>query len=190
MLNNEIKAATKAAHQQLEKAVVLRLKNIRSDVDYAEFLKHFYAYFYVVEQAIAPFITAEVLPDYAERRNSAYLRRDIEALGSNLSELPAAVAPTVNTTVEALGAMYVLEGSIMGGPYIVQLLQKQGIAKGFSFFSGYGETMGRMWGGFTAVLNTAAVSPEQREAAISKASETFSKFGDVFLGTVNEVPAN
>ncbi len=83
MLSTNIKEATKAAHQNLEKKVVLKLKSIRSDEDYADFLKHFYAYFNHVEKAIKPYITTGLLPDYAERRNSSYLKRDIEALGFN-----------------------------------------------------------------------------------------------------------
>ncbi len=187
MLSNEIKEATKVAHQQLEKTVVLRLKNIRSAADYADFLKHFYAYFRAVELAIAPFITADVLPDYPQRRNSAYLKRDIEDLGGDTTGLPAALAPAIGDAAEAMGALYVLEGSIMGGPYIVQLLRKYGMETGFSFFAGYGEDTGRLWEAFTAALNAVASSPERRQAAIAMADETFRRFGDVFVATVSEV---
>ncbi len=189
MISNELKAATRVAHQQLEKTVVQRLKNIRSEADYAAFLTYFYAYFHAVEKAIAPYITPEVLPDYGERRNSTCLRQDVEALGGSIEELPSVVAPTISTTVEALGALYVLEGSIMGGPYIVQMLRKHGIDKGFSFFSGYGENTGRMWDAFTAVLNASVTSTGQQEAALAKANETFSRFGNVFAGT-EEIPAS
>lgn len=181
MLSNEIKEATKVAHQQLEKTVVLRLKNIRSAADYADFLKHFYAYFHAVERAIAPFITPDVLADYPQRRNSSYLKRDIEDLGGETTELPAAFAPAVGNAAEAMGALYVLEGSIMGGPHIVQMLRRYGMETGFSFFSGYGEDTGRMWGVFTTALNSVAASPEQRQAAVAAANKTFSRFGDVFV---------
>lgn len=186
MLSNEIKEATKVAHQQLEKTVVQRLKEIRSAADYASFLKVFYAYFRAVEQAIAPFVTPEVLPDYPQRRNASYLRRDIEALGGGVDELPEAVAPAISNPAEAMGALYVLEGSIMGGPYIVQMLRKYGMETGFSFFSGYGEETGSMWAAFTTALNATAQTDEAREAAIRKASETFSRFGNAFAGTVSE----
>lgn len=180
MLSNEIKEATKQAHQELEKTVVQRLKEIRSETDYARFLSYFYAYFHTVEQAIAPYITLEILPDYAQRRNSAYLRQDIEALGGQLTDLPAASAPVVTNALEAMSALYVLEGSIMGGPYIVQMLRKYGMEKGFSFFSGYGAHSGVMWSAFVSALDGLAQSAEQREAAIGKASETFRQFGEVF----------
>lgn len=181
MLSQEIKEATKVAHQQLEKTVVLRLKEIRSASDYADFLKHFYAYFYAVEQAITPFITPEVLADYPKRRNSSYLQQDIEDLGGDLTVLPPAKAPVIGNAAEAMGALYVLEGSIMGGPYIVQMLRKYGMETGFSFFSGYGEDTGRMWAAFTTALNAVATSPELEKAVMAKAEETFGRFGGCFV---------
>ena len=89
-----------------------------------------------------------MLPDYDKRRSASYLKADIEALGATTDELPEAQAPQITNAAEAMGALYVLEGSIMGGPYIVQMLQKRGIEKGFSFFSGYGADSGHMWKAF------------------------------------------
>ncbi|WP_316816217.1 biliverdin-producing heme oxygenase [Pedobacter nyackensis] len=180
MLSTAIKEATKEAHLNLEKKVVQKMKAIRSDADYADFLKHFYTYFNQVEQAIAPYITTELLPDQAERRNSSYLKQDIEELGSNVNELPAATAPEIKNAVQALGALYVMEGSIMGGPIIVKMLEKFGITKGVSFFSGYGEATGQMWGKFVAVLNAQANSEAEEQEAIDTANDTFSNFGEVF----------
>ncbi|SMD16651.1 biliverdin-producing heme oxygenase [Pedobacter nyackensis] len=180
MLSNSIKDATKEAHLTLEKKVVQKMKAIRSDADYADFLKHFYAYFNQVEQAIAPYITTELLPDHAERRNSSYLKQDIEALGSDVNDLPEAIAPEITNAIQALGALYVMEGSIMGGPIIVKMLEKSGVTNGVSFFSGYGEATGQMWGKFVAVLNASANSEAEEELAIKSANDTFSNFGEVF----------
>jgi heme oxygenase len=180
MLSNSIKEATKEAHLILEKKVVQRMKAIRNDADYADFLKHFYAYFNQVEQAIAPYITAELLPDRAERRNSSYLKQDIEDLGSDVHELPEAIAPEITNSIQALGALYVMEGSVMGGPIIVKMLEKCGVTNGVSFFSGYGEATGQMWGKFVAVLNASANNEAEEELAIQSANDTFSNFGEVF----------
>lgn len=182
MLSDKIKEATKTAHQQLEVLVVKRLKAIGSNADYANLLKHFYAYFSKVEQAIAPFISAEVLPDYASRRNASYLKKDIEALGGTTDELPQAQAPVIASTISALGALYVMEGSIMGGRIIVQMLEKAGITKGVSFFSGYGEATGQMWQRFTDVLNRHAPTEQDQASAIAAANATFTQFQQVFTG--------
>jgi len=180
MLSSSIKEATKAEHQNLEKKVVQKLKSIRSNSDYADLLKHFYAYFSHIEEIIKPFIVADVLPDYPQRRNSSYIKADIIALGSDLNDLPATTLPEITNTIEALGALYVLEGSIMGGSIIVQMLQKGGINQGVSFFSGYGEATGMMWGNFIAVLNQNATNEKQEAEAIRAANDTFKHFGYVF----------
>jgi Heme oxygenase len=180
MLSQHIKEHTHAAHQNVEGTIVRQLKNIRSEADYAEVLKGFYAYFRAVEDNIAPFVTAEVLPDLAKRRNSSYIKNDIETLGGNVDRLPEATAPAVNNVLEALASLYVLEGSIMGGPYIVQMLNKYGVNKGTSFFEGYGENSREMWAGFTAVLNKYAEDPTTYDHAVGIANQTFYNFGDVF----------
>ncbi len=180
ILSQNIKENTTASHQKLEGIVVRQLKSVRSNTDYADVLKKFYAYFHAVERAIAPFITKDVLSDYSERRNSSYIKQDIEELGSNVDELSVATAPTVSNALEALAALYVLEGSIMGGPYIVQMLNKYGISSGTSFFSGYGDDTKKMWGAFTTVLNAYGEDPATHDRAIAIANDTFSKFGDVF----------
>lgn len=186
MLHQNIKEKTTASHQQLEKIVVHQLKAVRSNADYADVLRNFYAYFSTVEKTIAPFITPQVLPDYADRRNSSHIRQDIEALGGNLDNLPQACAPEVTNTLEALAALYVLEGSIMGGPYIVQMLHKYGVTEGTSFFSGYAEDTGRMWSAFTSVLNQFGQDPETHQKAIAIANETFANFGNVFTAVPAE----
>jgi heme oxygenase (biliverdin-IX-beta and delta-forming) len=180
MLSTNIKEATKAAHQTLEKQVVLKLKAIRSNADYADLLKHFYAYFSHIEEAIKPYITESILPDYAQRRNSGYIKADILDLGGDITDLPFTTVPKIENGVQALGALYVLEGSIMGGSIIVKMLEKGGVSKGVSFFSGYGEATGVMWGNFIAVLNAEAKTEQEEEQAINAANETFKHFAYVF----------
>ena len=183
MLSTKIKEATKEAHQQLEKQVVLKLKAIRSNADYADILKHFYAYFNAVEKAIEPYVDNVVLPDYAERRNSSYIQADIEELGANVDDLPQAKAPEITNLQEALGALYVMEGSIMGGSIIVQMLAKHGVEKGVSFFSGYGQKTGEMWAKFVGALNENAQNEDQEKDATAAANKTFSNFAEVFETT-------
>ncbi|PWG81281.1 biliverdin-producing heme oxygenase [Pararcticibacter amylolyticus] len=180
MLSTSIKEATRTAHQDLEKRVVTRLKTINSNEDYADLLKYFYAYFSGVENAIRPFITEELLPDYKERRNSSFIKADIEALGADVNDLPPAIIPQIGNTLQALGALYVMEGSIMGGSIIVKMLEKMGITQGVSFFSGYGEATGEKWALFTEVMNKTAQTPEDEEVSIKAANDTFSCFADTF----------
>ncbi|MEL1254148.1 biliverdin-producing heme oxygenase [Flavobacterium sp. DGU38] len=182
MLSTQIKEATKMGHQETEKKVILRIKNISNEADYIELLKCFYAYFNLVEKAIAPYIHT-VLPDYSQRRNSSNIKIDIEELGGTIDKLPFAKVVEVKDAIQAMGALYVLEGSIMGGPYIVQMLQKKGIERGFSFFSGYGTESGLKWASFTAALNILPQTESDIAKVVDTARETFTRFGDVFETT-------
>jgi len=179
MISSIIKEATMPAHQKLEKEVILKLKAIRSDEDYAALLKNFNNYFDALENAISPYITPNVLADYNERRNSAYLKKDIAELGGD----PAAVTvevPEIKNELEAMAALYVMEGSIMGGKIIVQMLAKANITKGVSFFSGYGEDTGKMWGTFVQALDKTGKNEEDENTAVKIANETFNCFAKVF----------
>jgi heme oxygenase len=180
MLSENIREATKPAHLNLEKIVVQQLKQIKTTEDYSAFLTKFYNYFSQVEEAIKPYITDQLLPDHAERRNSSYIKRDIEALGASVGEVPVAEVPAISNAVSALGALYVMEGSIMGGRIIIQMLEKLGVTEGISFFSGYGQETGQKWGIFTKVINEAAATELEEEQAIDTANKTFQLFEKVF----------
>lgn len=180
MFRERLKKETHTAHQKTEGTVIRKIKQVESDQDYIEILKCFYSYFKSVENEIAPFITSEVLPDKAERRDSSYIQKDIEELGGSIEKLPPSTPPKINNTFEALCALYVLEGSIMGGPYIIKMLEKRGIQQAFSFFSGYGKNSGKMFGIFAEILNNYAKDSDNQEKGIETANETFRNFGAVF----------
>ncbi len=178
--NTRLKEETKTAHQALEKKVILQLKAIRSEADYASFIHAFYLYFNALESKLAVYINDTIVPDLSSRRNSSYLKADLQALGFKDEQERKIALPEINSLAQALGAMYVMEGSIMGGPIIVEMLRKHGLAKGFSFFSGYGAETGTMWNNFVTVLNERLQNTTAQEESIKAASETFEKFQFVF----------
>jgi len=179
MIHEELRNQTASPHQQLEKLVVARLKSIRSNAEYADMLKIFYSYFKNLEEVLTPYITTDVLPDYPERRHAVSLAEDIVDLGGDLNELPEVHVPTIDSTAKALGALYVMEGSVMGGRVIVQMLAKPGITQGISFFLGYGPETGQKWNVFIDALR-ANISEEYAADAIYAARETFARFADAF----------
>ena len=179
MLSTQIKEDTKDAHLQLEKIVVNHLKKVRSETDYAILLRYFYAYFTTLERTIAPFVTESILADFSTRRKADRLADDILALGESIENLPVVKMPEINSGADAMGALYVMEGSVMGGSIIIGMLQKYGITKGFEFFSGYGPATGKMWAEFIDALNQ-FVNTEQQQQAIETAKITFSNFALAF----------
>jgi heme oxygenase len=69
-------------------------------------------------------------------------------------KLAASMAfPAIATRAEALGAMYVLEGSTLGGRKILQALRRQGVSTDdLHFLDPYGKDAGVNWRVFLAIL--------------------------------------
>lgn len=180
MLRTLLKEQTFPAHQATEGIIIRKIKEIENEEDYIELLRCFYSFFNGMEKKLSLFVTADILPDIDERRNSSYILDDIKTLGGSVENLPKAKIPEIQDITEALSAMYVLEGSIMGGPYIVKMLEKRGITRGFSFFEGYGENSGKMFGIFADILNQYSQNEADSKRAVEKANETFINFGKIF----------
>lgn len=178
-----LKEETKVAHQELEKLVVGNLKAIRSDKDYVQLLRKFYSFFFAIEGVAESIIIESEIIDISMRRDSGFIARDIAILGGELNRLPLTELPEIGTLAEAMGAMYVMEGSVLGGPYIVQMLSKLGVNHGVSFFSGYGDQTPIHWSKFIAALNT-LTDPIAQEQAIKAAKETFFNFGKLFSSSI------
>jgi heme oxygenase (biliverdin-IX-beta and delta-forming) len=63
------------------------------------------------------------------------------------------VFPAIGTKAEALGALYVLEGSTLGGRTILRALRSRGVSTdGLDFLDPYGEKAGANWRTFLRVL--------------------------------------
>lgn len=70
------------------------------------------------------------------------------------------------TCAEALGALYVVEGSTLGGRVIQRTLTSRGISDiRLNFLDPYGEDTGQMWRGLVQVIEkTGAKGPAERQA--------------------------
>ncbi len=178
-LHEALKEGSAAAHQRLEKLIVSRLKAIKNEQDYIDLLRPFYGYFRRLEEVTAPFITGEVLPDRAQRRNSTFLANDIHELGGSVEDLPVPFVTPINNSIQALGAWYVMEGSVLGGQVIVQLLKRKGIHRGLSFFTGYEQDTAKKWASLLESLDRHIPFDAQQDV-IETVVYTFYRFGIYF----------
>jgi heme oxygenase len=173
---------TKAAHQQLEKATIPYIKAANNDEQYAILLRMFYGYFKPVEARIHELIDSSLLADISERRQSAALIEDLKTIGADTESLQiSGYVPDLNTVPQAVGALYVLEGSTLGGRFISQMLAKQmnrNPEDSIRFFNGYGEQTDAKWKAFTQMANAYAEKiPNDADQIVAAAEETFAKFG-------------
>jgi heme oxygenase len=176
-LSDHLKVYTQSAHQQLEKKLVMKMKQVNTPAGYIKLLGLFYTYYHALEKNLQPYLN---IPDASERRKADAILADIKALGGELPGISHNVPqPMVNNYAQALGAAYVLEGSTLGGIIIAKMISKQlGIpaATGFSFFSGYGDATVEMWNKFRNFLN--ALPTAQHFAAAEAAKNTFLTFNE------------
>lgn len=173
-----LKSDTYAQHRRSEDLLMPALHGIATRSDYAAVLRTFYGFFHPVQALIAPQITNDILPDAGQRRHADLILADLAALGFPVDGLPLCrELPAIHNQAEALGALYVLEGSTLGGRVIAKMLMKnEALALGdehLHFFHGYGEETGSKWKSFVQVLNaqTHDIDPIARSA-----DETFARF--------------
>jgi len=173
-----LKLQTSHEHQQLEALMLPCLNSITQKSQYVQLLHTFYGYFKPVEEAVAPFMTKEVLPDWPLRRKAQTILQDLAALEQK--EPPICLSnrlPHIQTLPQALGALYVLEGSTLGGRGITKMLLKNtevGLApQQVQFFAGYGSQTGAMWTTFVNVLNSFQWSAAETAEMVEAANQTF-----------------
>lgn len=91
--------------------------------------------------------------------------------------------PEITSPSAAFGALYVMEGSTLGGTIIAKRvreeldLQEEGV----KFFSGYKNDTGRRWKFFKDKLTEYSVSrPQEEDTVIASACDTFEKLSRWF----------
>ncbi len=176
MLSDKLRTNTSDYHQQTEVMLVTRIKGIDSKSDYAALLGLFYSYFGGLEKLIDNAIDKSQMTDYDHRRKTASLKSDLEYLNAPIPDFaPADALPKIRTHARALGALYVIEGSTLGGKIISKMVtQKLSLphSAGLSFFNGYGADTDTMWAGFKEQLNGVADTDAETEV-INAANDTF-----------------
>lgn len=180
MFSERLKEETKENHQSLERILIPQIKSIRNLEDYARLLGMFYSYFGGLEKKIDAAVDKELLPDYDKRRKTSAIADDLLAIGASLPDLAADNdLPEITDHQQALGALYVIEGSALGGKIISKMIAQalgDSVQKALSFYDGYGEDTAEMWGTFKGILNEQLISNEEQTKVIRTADETFLKF--------------
>jgi heme oxygenase len=102
---------------------------------------------------------------------------DLTALGCEPCPHEAHFGPEFTSFPHALGALYVLEGSTLGGRIILRHLETHTVdipSDAMSFFAGHGAETGSMWRAFVAKLDTfGALNPDACTAAKDGAQSAF-----------------
>lgn len=192
-----LREETRTAHARLEAQVEARYGLMAPAPDrerYLSLLEEFWGFYEPLEQRI---LAARAWPvcgfDYRTRRKAHLLLQDLDFLGGGRSahrRLPSADGlPDVSSLPRLVGALYVVEGSMLGGQVISRRLAETlglGATTGAAFFHGYGSRTGERWREFGTFAEQAVPDPPAVREATETAREAFACFGR-WLTTVDRL---
>jgi heme oxygenase (biliverdin-IX-beta and delta-forming) len=116
---------------------------------------------------------------FAARQRTAMLERDLAWFGVSQPNHRRPPLPQMNDNASLLGAMYVMEGSTLGGQYIARHVERVLSLKegnGNAYFRGYEQQTGSMWKESCEMLRM-KVPESDAEIAIGSAKAMFAVFG-------------
>jgi len=153
-----LKNDTAAAHKNLEKSACF--KRLFADdytlSEYAQLLGFFYGYFSAIEPVLFADLPQQYHSDLQYRAKIQLLRQDLTFLDTNADELPLCeTLPELTSSAQKMGALYVLEGSLLGGRVISRhLISHFGadIVSALNFYHCYGDNLDKQWRGFSAFM--------------------------------------
>jgi heme oxygenase len=179
-----LKRLTAGAHAQIETLIHVEARLGCRD-DYRMLLERFWGLHLPLEAALAELDWRGSGLSMAERARVPMLRADLMALGHvphTLAALPLCPAlPPLDSRAAALGCLYVLEGSTLGGRIVLkQLRSSLGLtpASGAAFYAGHGARTGTLWRAFVEALDAGVETAAEQAAAVESALATFALFGD------------
>jgi len=156
---------------------------MRSDLTeelYRSVLLRFYCFVHGWESWAASNVPQELSPLLLERQRSHLLAADLLYFDEQRPDLQYVFSgKKLPSKAAFLGAMYVIEGSTLGGQYIARHVEDAlGLSPGIgdSYFRGYGDRTGAMWREVQHALE--GVHEKDAEVVIGAAKKMFSDFGE------------
>ncbi|MGO0629461.1 biliverdin-producing heme oxygenase [Pseudomonas sp. SAR267] len=168
-----LRQGTRDCHKLLEARLPFFSPSFDS-ADYRRLLQAYYGFHFPLEHRLS---------DYQgrERHKAPTLARDLLALGlseADIGALPLCQAlPAIHDEASALGVMYVLEGSTLGGQVLKRAMAERlgiGHDSGAAFLDVYGERTGSYWRSFLERLGRAPAA--EQAATMQAAIDTFTRF--------------
>lgn len=174
-----LKESTQALHRRAEQYVRILDHDATID-DYARYLRAMYGFHAPIENALAADGALE------EAGFAAALRRKTPLLAQDLCRLdpcgpapPCCFAlPVSDSVARRIGIAYVIEGSTLGGKYILahlppELAALRGTAT--AFLEGYGAETGARWRRFAEIAARLITTAGAETEAIAGACDTFGR---------------
>ena len=172
-----LREATAPAHEAIDRQ--LQLGADLALERYVRILQGFEGFLSAWEPAVAGVLPPEQRAWFSGRSRLAFVRQDLALLAPGAPSGPAPMLPPLLNRAAAFGAMYVLEGSALGGQVIARrIAERFGFdgQRGAAYFHGFGGRTGSLWREFRERLET-EVDPAARGDACAAAVGTFEALG-------------
>ncbi len=184
-----LRDATSAIHEQIHRLAVFEMLEMGelTRPTYTALLLRFFGFFRPMEQKLwKAWPLLEPSPPIWSPR-SPLLLKDLEALGVSVSESErapvAANLPDVDSAAAALGCLYVLEGSTLGGRVLARQLDAlfpPGWVSGRLFFAGDRDRNALAWKSCCDALEAYSASSNRQTEMLEAALKTFESFASWF----------
>jgi heme oxygenase len=174
----QLKDRTRTLHDEIEQTLDLEAR-LQSVDSYSTLLSRLYGYYLPLELQLATIREFESIGfDFPLRRKVPWLLEDLRILGcsaDDISQLPQCQRlPGTTNLAQALGCLYVIEGSTLGGQVIRREVKRRlGFTpgNGCTFFAGYQDDTAARWRDFCV--------------SCTVYSERFPDFCEEILGTAS-----
>lgn len=178
-ISQRLKQTTAAEHDRME-LLMAQAKVFESKQNYAQFTLSQYYFQQDIEHLYAEPTVMELIPDLDIRGRAQAALLDLQDLG--LIPQNDEIATTQVDFPQALGWIYVSEGSTLGAAFLYKEAQaKLGLDEnnGARNLAAYPEGRMRAWKRFKQTLDDAQFSEQQQQAILAGALAGFKRFGDL-----------
>jgi heme oxygenase (biliverdin-IX-beta and delta-forming) len=172
-----LKAVTRTSHERIDNRIMAAAP-FADKQRYSRFLTMQHAFHRDLDALFFDIRLDALLPDLAGRRRLALIERDFADLGlavPQISKAPYFSKEQPIDLAEALGWLYVIEGSNLGAAFLLKDAAKLGLHEDFGarHLAGVPEGRGLHWRTFTKALDSIDLTGEQERSAVSGAEAAF-----------------
>lgn len=184
---NDLKTQTAHSHKKLE-ALPISLSIVSQDMkieEYINYLSLMHDVHQDTENIIYPMLS-EIVKDLDQRKKRYLIEDDLLFLNYKKNHLSKVFQDTDINIPFALGVLYVIEGSTLGGRFILKNVSKfpeLSGNNGTSYFNGYGDKTGSYWKAFLNILSGYERDFNCGDEIIKGAKYAFDSIHDHFQNT-------
>jgi len=175
-----LKTETNDQHERMHR-LMERGQPFASRENYLRYVAAQYLFQRDVEHLFADAKVRAAVPDIDVRGRQTASLTDLADLGAQAPQ-DDFIASAGVAMPEALGWLYVSEGSTLGAAFLLKEAQANlGLTPEFGArnLAAYPEGRAAVWRRFVASLDSEAISPEEHDAVIAGANAAYNRFGDL-----------